>query len=170
MPEDDVKSRRQFLGYAMAGIAGAITVAYAVPIAGYVAIPSLKKEEEEWSLVGDVDAIVSEKPVSVNFRSMSKVGWQEKQVEHDIWVVKYGDGSITAFSPTCPHLGCGFRWNQDSGRFECPCHSSTFDIKGNVQGGPAPRGLDKLPSRVEDGKLYVKFKKYRLGISEQVEA
>jgi Rieske Fe-S protein len=170
MDEEHSASRRQFLGYAMAGMAGAITLAYAVPIGGYIILPSLGKAEDEWSLVGDANAIASDEPVSVNFSLMARVGWEEKKVEHDIWVVKRPDDSITAYSPTCPHLGCGYRWNPSSKRFECPCHSSTFDIDGKVQGGPAPRGLDELPSKVEDGKLYVIFKKYRLGITDRVEA
>jgi len=170
MPEDSPATRRQFLGYAMAGMAGAITFAYAVPIANYIIKPSLSKEKKEWSLVGNLDDILSNEPVSVNFKSMTRVGWEEQKVEHDIWVVKEPDGTIKAFSPRCPHLGCGYRWNEEKKEFQCPCHGSTFDIEGKVLGGPAPRSLDTLPMKVEDGKLYVIYEKFRLGISEKVEA
>lgn len=170
MSEEFSDSRRKFLGYAIGGVAGAITLAYAVPLASYIIRPSLKKTESEWSKVGNVDEIGVDSPASLNFSSHTKVGWQEKTVEQDVWVVKKPGGAVMAYSPTCPHLGCGYRWNPETSRFECPCHASTFDIDGKVQGGPAPRGLDELPSRVEEGVLYVKFMKFRLGITDKVEA
>jgi len=94
----------------------------------------------------------------------------EEKVEHSVWVVKKPDGSVTVFSPICPHLGCGYRWDEQTKHFECPCHASVYDIDGKVLGGPAPRPLDTLPTKMEDGKLYVKYEKFRLGIATKVEA
>lgn len=170
MPEDFSESRRKFLGYAIGGAAAAITVGYAIPLANYLVRPALKKESAVWSKVGLISDIAADSPVSLTFSSHSKVGWQEKTVEHDVWVVKKPDGTAVAYSPTCPHLGCGYRWNPASKRFECPCHSSTFSMDGKVLGGPAPRDLDTLPMKVEDGVLYVQFEKFRLGIKDKVEA
>ncbi|HEX9860571.1 MAG TPA: ubiquinol-cytochrome c reductase iron-sulfur subunit [Nitrospirota bacterium] len=170
MPEDFSESRRKFLGYAIGGAAAAVTLAYAVPLASYLIKPALKKEEAGWSKVGLIDEVGVGSPVSMTFSAHTKIGWQEKAVERDVWVVKKRDATVEVFSPTCPHLGCGYRWNQANNRFECPCHSSTFSIDGKALGGPAPRNLDTLPSKVEDGALYVRFEKFRLGITEKVEA
>ena len=36
-----------------------------------------------------------------------------------------------------------------SGRFECPCHGSKYDIGGEWIEGPAPRGMDRYPLAVD---------------------
>jgi quinol---cytochrome c reductase iron-sulfur subunit, bacillus type len=170
MPEDLSESRRRFLGFAIGGMAGAIALGYAVPLASYLIRPALKTAGEDWSEVGDVKALQPGEPESLTFFSHVKVGWEEEKVEHNVWVVKNEDGSVTAFSPICPHLGCGYRWNPATKHFECPCHESVYDITGKVLGGPAPRGLDTLPARVDEGRLFVKYEKFRLGIPGKVEA
>ena len=170
MPEEFSDSRRKFIGYAIGGIAGAITIGYAVPLATYLIKPALQKEDEPWSLVSSIENIPVGQPTSLTFYSHVKVGWEEKKAEHDVWVVKNPEGAVTVFSPVCPHLGCGYRWVEEIGHFECPCHASAYDIAGRVVAGPAPRPLDTLPSKVEEGRLYVKYEKYRLGIPRKVEA
>jgi len=84
--------------------------------------------------------------------------------------VQKPDGSIAAFAPACPHLGCGYRWFPAEKRFKCPCHASVFDIDGNVLAGPAPRPLDGLETRVEDGRVFVKFQLFQVGTATKVAA
>jgi menaquinol-cytochrome c reductase iron-sulfur subunit len=170
MPEEYSDSRRKFIGYAIGGIAGVVTIGYAVPIANYIVRPSLERQEPPWSEVGLVADLIVDTPVSLNFTEREKVGWQEKNEPHNVWVVKNIDGAIAVFSPICPHLGCGYRWDQQKRQFVCPCHLSVYDIHGKVLGGPAPRDLDTLPAKVEDGVLYVKYEKFRLGIATKVVA
>ena len=170
MSEEYSDSRRKFLGYAIGGIAGAVSIGYAVPIINYIVRPSLVRPEPPWSKVGLVADLAVDSPVSLNFTEREKIGWQEKSVGHDVWVVKRGDGSVTVFSPVCPHLGCGYRWDGEKGKFVCPCHLSMYDINGKVLGGPAPRDLDTLPTKVEDGVLYVKYEKFRLGVPDKIVA
>ena len=50
---------------------------------------------------------------------------------------------IFALSEKCPHLGCHVPYCQSSGRFECPCHGSIYDLAGEYVTGPAPRGMDR---------------------------
>src|SRR5512143_756570 len=98
MPEDLSESRRRFLGFAIGGIAGAIALGYAVPLASYLVRPALKKAEEGWSLVGDIAPLPPDDPQSLTFTSHVKVGWEEEKVDHNVWVVKNADGTVTAFS------------------------------------------------------------------------
>jgi len=51
---------------------------------------------------------------------------------------------LYAISQKCPHLGCRVPFCESSGRFECPCHGSKYDIGGEWIEGPAPRGLDRF--------------------------
>jgi Rieske Fe-S protein len=53
--------------------------------------------------------------------------------------------------------------------FACPCHTSAFDGDGHRTGGPAPRGMDPLETRVEDGFVLVDFRRYRMSVPERVE-
>jgi Rieske Fe-S protein len=65
---------------------------------------------------------------------------------------------VAAVSLICTHLGC-IVVHDESG-FHCPCHGSKFDQRGDVLGGPAPRGLRWLEvTRAPDGALVVDTKR-----------
>jgi len=38
---------------------------------------------------------------------------------------------------TCPHMKCSLIFNEVEKTWDCPCHGSRFDIKGNVISGPS---------------------------------
>ena len=62
---------------------------------------------------------------------------------YDRAIVITGAERLTAFSSTCPHLGC--RINRAEGsELVCPCHGSRFNTRGEVLRGPAKRGLQPL--------------------------
>jgi len=99
-------------------------------------------------------------------------------------VEKYLVGSITFFADkkivlfrekdgfractaVCPHLRCVISpfvgapgASPDILRARCPCHGSTFDGRGQVLGGPAPRGLDFFRvTKSPDGRVVVDTRK-----------
>lgn len=59
-----------------------------------------------------------------------------------IGVYKDKDGMIYAVSNQCPHLGCQLEWNPDEKSWDCPCHGSRFDYKGNLLDDPSVHSLD----------------------------
>ena len=61
-------------------------------------------------------------------------------------------GDLLALSQKCPHLGCKVPFCESSGRFECPCHGSVFDIGGEWIKGPSPRGMDRYPVDLKGGR------------------
>ena len=65
------------------------------------------------------------------------------------------DGGFLALSRTCTHLGCTVPWVAKENKFICPCHSSEFDIKGEVLSPPAPRALDIHPIVIENNIVKV---------------
>ncbi|MEK7324919.1 MAG: Rieske 2Fe-2S domain-containing protein [Chloroflexota bacterium] len=71
------------------------------------------------------------------------------------FVSRLEDGGVLALWQRCTHLGCTVPWREDEGQFHCPCHSSLFNTKGEVTGGPAPRPLDIFPVKLQDGNLIV---------------
>lgn len=54
------------------------------------------------------------------------------------------DGTVTAVSAVCTHLGCRVRWNQLEQTWDCPCHGSRFGISGKVLAGPAEKPLEPV--------------------------
>jgi len=69
-----------------------------------------------------------------------------------LWVAN-ADGELFALSQRCPHLGCRVPFCESSGRFECPCHGSVFDIDGSYIAGPSPRGMDRYELILEGDRL-----------------
>ena len=74
--------------------------------------------------------------------------------EGRLWLVNT-QGKYFALSQKCPHLGCRVPYCESSGRFECPCHGSVYDLGGEWIHGPAPRGMDRFPLSLENGEIVV---------------
>jgi Rieske Fe-S protein len=58
-------------------------------------------------------------------------------------VAAYRDGSgvVHALDPVCTHLGCLVQFNDAEKSWDCPCHGSRFDTRGDVINGPAVKPL-----------------------------
>ena len=56
-------------------------------------------------------------------------------------VYKTEDDRIFQVDIVCPHMGCELTWNPDELSWDCPCHGSRFDYKGNLLDGPAQEGI-----------------------------
>lgn len=76
-----------------------------------------------------------------------------------LYLVCMDDGGMIAVSLQCTHLGCAITWNEEKNEFECPCHASSFNKKGEVISPPAPRALDTYPLRIEGGLVKVDLDK-----------
>lgn len=60
-----------------------------------------------------------------------------------VGVYKEIDGRTFILSTKCSHLGCELKWNKDELCWECPCHGSRFDCKGEILNGPAVKKISK---------------------------
>jgi len=69
--------------------------------------------------------------------------------------VANADNHLFAISQKCPHLGCRVPFCESSGRFECPCHGSTFDIGGEWIQGPAPTGMTQYKLTLDGQNVVV---------------
>jgi glycine/D-amino acid oxidase-like deaminating enzyme/nitrite reductase/ring-hydroxylating ferredoxin subunit len=52
------------------------------------------------------------------------------------------DGVVHSMSAVCRHLGCIVAWNSAEKTWDCPCHGSRYDARGEVINGPANQGLE----------------------------
>lgn len=132
-------SRRDFLGLAAMW---ACTVAWVLTLIGLAKFPLP-------ALLPDIPSVFKIGKIEDIPMGFQKV-FEDKKV-----VVMRDEGGVRAISLVCTHLGC-IVTTKDKGGWECPCHGSKFDAKGNVTGGPAPKGLNWLEvSRLPNGKLVV---------------
>ena len=65
------------------------------------------------------------------------------------------DKAYLAVSAVCTHLGCLVEFDAVKRDIKCPCHAATFDLAGQVLGGPPPRPLPAYDVSVVQGKVYV---------------
>lgn len=73
--------------------------------------------------------------------------------DHHLFVYRDHEG-VRAVSAICTHLGCTLERTRDG--FECPCHGSCYNNKGEVLSGPAPRDLSWFRvDRTADGKVVI---------------
>jgi Rieske Fe-S protein len=135
-------TRREFTRFLALG-SGAMAVGnvYLAVRSGFVGTKSPAPRLE----VASVDAI--------EVRGFQSFEYPEKG-QHAI-LLRHEDGTLSAFSQRCPHLGCSVYFSQESQKLECPCHEGFFDAKtGDVLAGPPQRGLATIKLEITDGKIF----------------
>jgi Rieske Fe-S protein len=110
----------------------------------------------EWLDVAPVAQLQGDKPQIRTIAVERQSGWTVAREEHYVYVRPNKE----VLSSACPHENCDVTWRDDLNRFLCPCHDSTFAADGARLTGPARRGLDPLPSRVQNGVLQVQFQSF----------
>jgi Rieske Fe-S protein len=177
MDEQSIRGapRRVFLKW-VAGIAGGATALIAaVPVLGAVLFPVRSRtvtEGEGFIPLGDFAELTLGSPVKAAVRTTRVDAWSKtKGVElATVWLEKRPDGSVLALSSICPHLGCSVDYLPESKTYNCPCHDSVFGRDGSKVSGPSPRRLDALETRVQEGRVLVKFERFVCGTPDQRKA
>jgi menaquinol-cytochrome c reductase iron-sulfur subunit len=164
-----VGSRRSFFRLVTRAAAGLIGLGLAIPLAGYVISPALRRRAQSWVEVGRLDTLSVGEPAQLEYVTIVRDGYIEAKSQKAVWAVKQPDGAVIVFAPLCTHLGCGYHWDTTDRRFKCPCHGSVYDVTGEVLAGPAPRALDRLPTKIEEGRLLVMYKEFKSGQKVPIE-
>jgi menaquinol-cytochrome c reductase iron-sulfur subunit len=156
-------SRRSFLGVLLGFGTVVIGAALSVPLIRFALHPLLTKTTEiGWSDVGRIDEFA---PLTAPVKRVIKVeqrdAWRKIISEKAIYVLPPKSGTMRILSPICPHLGCSIPWNENKQEFICPCHVAIFAMDGTKISGPAPRSMDDLESKVQDGVLKVRYQYFR---------
>jgi glycine/D-amino acid oxidase-like deaminating enzyme/nitrite reductase/ring-hydroxylating ferredoxin subunit len=89
----------------------------------------------EWVTGGEVDSVLE---VAAGQGSIVRDGNRKLAVYRD------EHGELHALSAKCTHLGCVVHWNSAEDSWDCPCHGSRFDVKGEVLHGPASTALETI--------------------------
>ncbi|MDR1383863.1 MAG: Rieske 2Fe-2S domain-containing protein [Planctomycetaceae bacterium] len=175
--------RRGFLGF-LFGLAGGI-IASATPICA--AIKSVIVPLKDTGLGGKFYPLVSlesldETPQKFPIADDVKDAWitLPHQTIGNVYVRKIKEGGETkvlAWQSLCPHAGCTIglktQKNPDTQNvellFACPCHVAHFDLNGQLldKKPDAPRNMDSLETKIENGQVFVKFEVFTFGTREK---
>jgi Rieske Fe-S protein len=169
--------RRGFLKAATALIGGAIGAVLAVPIVRYVLFPAGRKVvagADDPVPVADLGAIKPGAPplrVQIRIPEQRDAWSRQKDVPLGAaWVSRTPDGGVRALSATCPHLGCAIDFDAQAGEFRCPCHTSAFAADGKRLSGPSKRDMDPLETTVDEGRVLVRFQRFKLDVADREKA
>jgi len=136
-------NRREFLTYAWGGALGLVGLASGVGLFQFM-YPRFRAGEFGGKFfIGPVSAM----PATDAPPQPDSAG--------KFWLVNTEDEGVKAIYMVCTHLGCLYKWEASTVRFECPCHGSKFTREGLYIEGPAPRSLDLFEVLEEDGQIVV---------------
>jgi menaquinol-cytochrome c reductase iron-sulfur subunit len=160
LPEDP-PDRRSLFRAAIAGLATLMGFTFAAPAGTYLFAKNKTTDSDVWADAGDISEFSQSTPQEISFETRQTDGWDIENAKSSAWIVRHGDGSVTAFSPWCTHLGCAYHWEPDAakrsaGCFVCPCHGSRFNAAGEVIDGPALRPLDRYATKTQGSRLWIR--------------
>ena len=165
-PGAEEKNRRSFLGVLVGAISALVGTVMAVPLARLAIYPMTHGAgEADWFALGKVTGFSGQEPIRVDVSVRKQDGWRVTTAKQMVWVTRNPSNALIALSAVCTHLGCVVPWNAEKKVFICPCHNGVFAKDGARVSGPPPRGLDALPTKIEEGVLYVKYQYYRQLVS-----
>ena len=159
--ENETHSRRSFLGKLWI-LLGAVAFAELIAV-----VVSFFKPRKTIVTAEEQNLVIVAGPAD-NFEPGSVSAF----IRGKFYLARLEDGGFLAMSRTCTHLGCTVPWVSSENKFLCPCHSSAFDIRGEVISPPAPRALDLHPVTIENNILKVdtskREKRSRYAVSQAV--
>ena len=159
------QSRRSFLSFTTLGILTAVIGTYVVAAFRFLR-PVVAGAGEQWVDLGTVQDFQGAEPVPRKISLQRVEGWATSTQEQTVYVLPQSGNRVV--SSVCPHEGCEVSWEAESKRFSCPCHESFFSADGSRIQGPSRRGLDSLPTRLQDNKLQVQFSFFENNAEEQI--
>ena len=148
------KSRRSFLKLLPLGVIAGVLASVGGAAFRFLR-PKLFAATDSWLDVATLSELTGPQPISRKVVTENVAGWAITTEAHNVFVLPAKNHQV--LSAICPHEGCEVAWDGNSNRFSCPCHESFFAADGSRISGPARRGLDALPARVQEGKLQVQY-------------
>ena len=160
-PDDEAvgATRRQFLNRSIVGFMSLSLTGLGAAILGFMWPPFVTGFGAVIN-TGTVDSLKTQVRDEDGFLKLPK---------GRLWITEYPTGALAkareVYSPAvlggmeagllalywkCPHLGCTVPECVSSQWFECPCHGSKYNQVGEKRGGPAPRGMDRFATSVND--------------------
>lgn len=108
------------------------------PIKNYKELGNIVKQVA-YSLVINKTKIPKEKFEDIANDDGGIIEYEGKKVG----IYKDINGEIYLIEPYCTHLGCQLTWNNLEKTWDCPCHGSRFNYRGEVLNEPAVEDLPR---------------------------
>jgi len=103
---------------------------------------------ETVSNVGVIGASFANDLLNVDAKKFERIkngqGAVIKYKGHRVGASRDDNGKVNLISAVCPHLGCNLKWNKDERTFDCPCHGSRFNCKGNIVNNPSTKNAERV--------------------------
>jgi Rieske Fe-S protein len=129
-------TRRSFFGAVLGGLAGLAALLRAGPALAR----KLAVRLEQVPALGKVGG-----------SAILKLGGTE------VLLIRETDTRVRALDPVCTHAACYVAFNRKTGKVECACHQSVFDLEGKVLSGPAPAPLPGFDARLDGDRIVVEI-------------
>jgi len=165
--------RRSFIAEVMAGLIGLVVGVF--PFASGLIVfldPILKRKSAEggehpFLRVASLTMLKDgDPPVQVPVIADLVDAWNREvnQPVGAVYLLRKGD-DVIAYNAICPHAGCFVGYAAERRCFQCPCHTSSFQLDGKRIGAssPAPRDMDKLQVKIEGDNVLVQFMNFYPG-------
>ena len=180
---DAIPPRRNFLAAVVATIIGAFVsiVPFAAGLATFLdPLLRRKKAGGEGSTrppirVASLDALPTDStPVQIPVIADLTDAWNREpnQPIGAVYLSRQGN-QVTCFNAICPHAGCFVGYAADRKVFQCPCHTSSFQLDGTrIMPSPSPRNMDELkvaPDKLKSGEVWIQFVNYYPGKEDREE-
>jgi len=174
MSENTDPSRRDFLRVAVYG--GVVLISAGVG-AFAVSAPRVPAASGDLLPLGPLlrfKGLDTGMPLEARVTIQRRDGWRLRTRPQSVFILRSGEGATaahySAFSPVCPHAGCGV--HAEAEEFVCPCHDARFGLDGARKSGPSPRDLDPLELEVREYRgedwLYVRWQDFEPGRPERI--
>ena len=138
-PENDTAPRRRFLSLLWLGLGGAALMELIWVVGSFLRSGGRTRQKAGPDPYMDAGAVDTFVPGTVTAFPRGR-----------FYLARLADGGFLALSRRCPHLGCTLPWIAGKAQFLCPCHSSAFDIRGDVLRSPAPHAMALHPIVIEN--------------------
>jgi menaquinol-cytochrome c reductase iron-sulfur subunit len=175
--------RRSFLYGALAVVIGGIVSLFPLGAGALLLLdPILKRkpkpsgggeEGRPFRRVASVEALPADgTPVQVPVIADLTDAWN-REANQPVGAVylRKTEAGIECFNAICPHAGCFVGYSADRKVFQCPCHTSAFQLDGTrILPSPSPRDMDKLAvdaEKLKDNEVWVQFVNFYPGHEER---
>ncbi len=125
--------------------------------------------EQPFRRVASLDALPKDgTPIQVPVVADLTDAWNREanQPIGAVYLRREGD-TVHCFNAICPHAGCFVGYAAERKVFQCPCHTSSFELDGQrIMPSPSPRNMDELAvdkDRLQAGEVWVQFVNYYPG-------
>jgi Rieske Fe-S protein len=163
--EGETVTRRRFMTGSAHGAGAVAASAFLLPSLGFALGPIFEEHEHRWQAVGAVDDFADDTYVPKTLTIADGIGQTGKttvyvrrrnpDVDTEPLPKGFEDEQFVVLSTRCMHLGCPVKYVSAAERFICPCHGGVYNFRGEVDGGPPVRPLDRFYTRVRNGQVEI---------------